>query len=139
MFHFYNPGNVRKAKLFLTFSGGTEMELWREMGQSTPSIRCFIGIALKSTNHLVCITESAIRIFTWKHLCWSLFLKRDSSSCFPVNITKYLRAPILENICERLFRIWQPLHLRKAVYRDVYRTLSFIYGGAFCEVPLSII
>ena len=44
------------------------MELWREMGQSTPSIRCFIGIALKSTNHLVCITESAIRIFTWKHL-----------------------------------------------------------------------
>ena len=46
-------------------------------------------------------------IFTWKHLCWSLFLikfikKRLQHSCSTVNITKFLRAPILEDIYERL-------------------------------------
>ena len=54
-------------------------------------------------------------IFIGKRLCWSLFitklqayrpailLKRDSKhSCFPVNIAKFLRTPILKNICERL-------------------------------------
>ena len=47
-------------------------------------------------------------IFTRKHLCWSLFLiklqaKRDSSKRrLPVNIAKYLRTPLLKNICERL-------------------------------------
>ena len=34
-------------------------------------------------------------IFTGKHLCWNQFLVQ--------NIAKYLRAPILKNICERLF------------------------------------
>ena len=33
-------------------------------------------------------------LFTRKHLCWSLFLIQ--------NIAKFLRAPILKNICERL-------------------------------------
>ena len=55
-------------------------------------------------------------IFTEKHLCWSLFLnknaglqswnfikKRLQHRFFPVNIAKFLRAPVLENICERLF------------------------------------
>ena len=51
---------------------------------------------------------------TGKHRCWSLFLikfqgfslvnllKRDSETgvCFPVNLVKFLRTPILENICE---------------------------------------
>ena len=51
---------------------------------------------------------------TRKHRCWSLFfikfqgfslvnvLKRDSETgiCFPVNLVKFLRTPILENICE---------------------------------------
>ena len=29
-------------------------------------------------------------------------LKRDSNSCFPVNIAKFLGAPVLKNICEWL-------------------------------------
>ena len=33
-------------------------------------------------------------LLTWKHLCWSLFLI--------LSIAKFLRAPILKNICERL-------------------------------------
>ena len=53
---------------------------------------------------------------TEKHHCWSLFLinfqgfrlvnllKRDSKTgvCFPVDLVKFLRAPILENICKLL-------------------------------------
>ena len=54
-------------------------------------------------------------IFTEKHLRWSLFLnkntvlqtwnffkKRLQHRFFPVNIAKFLRKPVLENICERL-------------------------------------
>ena len=56
-------------------------------------------------------------IFTEKHLRWSLFLnknaglqswnfikKRLQHRFFPVNIAKFLRAPVLENICEWLFK-----------------------------------
>ena len=55
-------------------------------------------------------------IFTEKNLRWSLFLnknadlsswnfikKRLQHRFFTVNIAKFLRAPVLENICERLF------------------------------------
>ena len=55
-------------------------------------------------------------IFIEKHLRWSLFLnknvgfqswnfikKRLQHRFFPVNIAKFLRTPVLENICERLF------------------------------------
>ena len=51
-----------------------------------------------------------------KQLCWSLFFnknadlqswnfikKRLQHRCFPVNIAKSLRTPVLKNICERLF------------------------------------
>ena len=54
--------------------------------------------------------------FTGKHLCQSLFFnkvaglrpatfllkKTPQHRCFPVNITKFLRTPILKNISERL-------------------------------------
>ena len=55
-------------------------------------------------------------IFTEKHLRWSLLLsknagpqswnfikKRLQHKFVPVNIAKFLRTPIFENICERLF------------------------------------
>ena len=29
-------------------------------------------------------------------------LKRDSNTCFPVKSVKFLRTPILKNVCERL-------------------------------------
>ena len=60
-------------------------------------------------------------IFTGKQLCWCLFLikfqaclkacnvikKRLQHKCFPVNIPKFLRTPILKNICRHLLRsIW---------------------------------
>ena len=56
-------------------------------------------------------------IFTEKHLRWSLFLNKNAglqswnfikkmlqhNRFFPVNIAKFLRAPVLENTCEQLF------------------------------------
>ena len=55
-------------------------------------------------------------IFTEKHLRWGLFLNKSAGlqswnfiknrlqhRFFPVNIAKFLKAPILQNICERLF------------------------------------
>ena len=67
-------------------------------------------------------------IFTEKHLYCSLFLmklkacnfikKRLQQKCFPVNIAKFLRTPILKNICEWLllnyfspFQTSQSIHL----------------------------
>ena len=55
----------------------------------------------------------SVAIFTEKHLRWSLLLimfskfsnfikKRLQRRCFPVNIVKILRTPILNDICERL-------------------------------------
>ena len=45
--------------------------------------------------------------FTGKQLCQSLFLMKFLKNtlrhrCFPVNIAKFLRTPILKSICERL-------------------------------------
>ena len=67
-------------------------------------------------SHQGCSTKKALlknfAIFTGKQQCWSLFLiklqtgtfikKRLQQSCFPVNIVKSSRTPILKNICERL-------------------------------------
>ena len=42
-------------------------------------------------------------VVTRKHLCCSLYLiKFFQHRCFPVNVAKFLRTPILKNICERL-------------------------------------
>ena len=45
--------------------------------------------------------------FTGKHLRWSLFLinfieKRFQHRCLPVKFSKFLRTPILKNVCKRL-------------------------------------
>ena len=50
--------------------------------------------------------------FTGKHLCWSLFWNfiknRLQHRCFPVKFAKFLRTPILKNICERLLLFVSP-------------------------------
>ena len=56
-------------------------------------------------------------IFIGLHLCWGVFInenadlqscnfikKRLHQWCFPVNIAKILRTPVLKNICEQLFK-----------------------------------
>ena len=57
-----------------------------------------------------------LAIFTGKHLWRNLFCNENADlqfcnfiqrrlqpKCFPVNIAKFLRTPVLKNICERLF------------------------------------
>ena len=58
------------------------------------------------------VSQKNFAISTGKHLCWNLFLinlqacnfikKRFQHRCFPGNIAKFLRIPILTNIRERL-------------------------------------
>ena len=61
--------------------------------------------------HLRCSVKKVVlknfAIFTGKHLCWSLFLikfikQRLQHRCFPVNISKFLRIPILKIIYGQL-------------------------------------
>ena len=63
-----------------------------------------------------------LAIFTRKHLRQRFFLiklpiwrpsKEDSNRCFPVNIAKFLRIPIVKNICERHTKIF--LHFNPEV------------------------
>ena len=59
------------------------------------------------------------QLFTGKHLCWSLFFQHRR---FPVNITKFLRTPILKNICKWLLLnilewfVWEKKSSKLKVY-----------------------
>ena len=58
------------------------------------------------SDHWRCFIEKVYRNFAklaGKHLCWSLFLKRNSTTgVFPVDFAKILRTPISKNICKML-------------------------------------
>ena len=76
--------------------------------------------------------------FTRKRLCWSLFLtklqvkKRPQDSCFTVKFAKYLRTPILKNICEWLLLYW------KSLVCNGYNSWNFphISEPKFCLTPV---
>ena len=61
---------------------------------------------MPTNSHRRCsVKKSVLRnfaIFTGKYLCASLYLKFFQQRYFPVNVAKFLRTPILKNICERL-------------------------------------
>ena len=64
----------------------------------------FFYISFYGSSHWKCSANTVVlknfANFTGKHLCWSLQQKkRLQHRCFPV---KFLRAPILKNICEWL-------------------------------------
>ena len=53
--------------------------------------------------------KNCSKIFTGKHLCWSLaslLKKKLENRCFPLNIAKLLRTPVLKNIWERPFLVF---------------------------------
>ena len=78
----------------------------------------FFYISIYGSSHRRCSVEKGVyknfANFTGKNLFWSLFLikfqgqacnfikKRLQHRCFPAKFAKFLRTPILENICERL-------------------------------------
>ena len=55
-------------------------------------------------------------------------LKRDSNTVFPVNIGKFLRTPILKNICERLL-LYKTFHDGKVLspYKVTYQKNVFFF------------
>ena len=89
-----------------------ETEQWREMGQRASSQNVqkqpgevffekrysekFCNIHRKTS-----VLESLFHKVAALKAC-SFNKKRIQHRCFPVNIAKFLRAPILKNICERL-------------------------------------
>ena len=52
-------------------------------------VYCNVAAVKISVLSLYCQFWTVLCHIHWKHLCW--LLKRDSSSCFPVNIAKFLR------------------------------------------------
>ena len=80
----------------------------------------------RSNQRIYSVKKAVLKRFAnvkGKHLCWSLFLmksyafrpsillKRDSKiNFFLVKFAKFLRTPILKNICERLLCISYDLH-----------------------------
>ena len=71
------------------------------------------------------VTLKNFTIFTGIYLCWSLFLKtcnfikkRLQHKCFPVNIAKFSRTPILKNNCKRLLLItYKICFLKNVLFR----------------------
>ena len=61
---------------------------------------------VKSSRRRCSVKKSVLKNFTGKNLCWSLFLikllARLQHRCFPMKFKKFLRTPIVKNICERL-------------------------------------
>ena len=68
-------------------------------------------------------------VFTGRHLCWSLFLKklhfwnfiktRLQHKCSSVNLVKFLGTPILKNTCKRLLLNIQIIKISWTVYTIV--------------------
>ena len=61
----------------------------------------FVLSTLLSSSH---IPEAATGSFLWKKVFLKILqISQENTRCFPVKTAKLLRAPILQNICERLF------------------------------------
>ena len=89
------------------------------------------------SSHRRCSIKKAIKlfvIFTGKHLCWGLFSnkvaglqvcnfikKRLQHRYFLVNIGKFIRTPILKNICE-----WLLPHFWKVFCKNVFQIITLM-------------
>ena len=79
-------------------------------------------VEFRSSHRACSVKKAALKyfvIFTGKYLWWSVLLikawnvikKRLQHRCFPVNIAKLLRTPILKNICERLLLLPEKIYI----------------------------
>ena len=77
---------------------------------------------------------------------WDFIKKRLQLSCFPLNIAKFLRTPILKNICERvLLRVLKPtsclfLYPLETSKNESFRYFQWVYketnGAEWVNTPL---
>ena len=78
--------------------------------------------------------------FTWKHLCRSLkpatlLKKRLRLSYFPVNFTKFLRTPFLQNTSRRLLLwIWENAEHKKLRIQTFFRSEICLRDIKFCFI-----
>ena len=105
----------------------------------------------RSNQRIYSVKKAVLKRFAnvkGKHLCWSLFLmksyafrrstllKRDSKiNFFLVKFAKFLRTPILKNICKRLLCISYDLHkyvshVKKKLPIDLYKIYEL-----FAKIP----
>ena len=90
-----------------------------------------------TSSHGSCSINKAVHkifaIFIRKHLCWNLFLIklqifRLQHSCFPVNMTKFLRRHISKKVCEQLLLLiiveGNKIFLKKACFTFIARTFA---------------
>ena len=92
LFIIFHNGHLSEASLIPNILKWQERKIFSKLVPSqTPS----------RTSHRRCSVKKGVlktlQNFTGKHLRWSLFL---SFRCFLVKFVKFLRAPILKNICE---------------------------------------
>ena len=94
LFIIFHNGHLSEASLIPNILKWQERKIFSKLVPSqTPS----------RTSHRRCSVKKGVlktlQNFTGKHLRWSLFL---SFRCFLVKFVKFLRTPILKNICEWL-------------------------------------
>ena len=110
-FLFYNNKNSETAIFVLSIYGDPDETFHHDfycfiVVKIKLKLRTFVFVrACRSSHQSRSKIKSVLKnfvIFTEKHLCWSHIKKRLQQKCFLENIAKFLRASLLENICERL-------------------------------------
>ena len=90
--------------------------------------------------------------FTGKHQLWSLFLiklqtwrsaKRLQYKCFPVNIAKFLRAPLLQNTCCIIMKFYKDIcslffltdwrHMGRKDTIEIFSVINFFISPGWAE------
>ena len=95
-------------------------------------------------NHRRCSIKKAVlknfAKFTGKQLKACNFIKkRLQHRCFPVNIAKFLRTPILKNICKPLLLIFLiPLGITASAKKVRCLTTHFLSMFLFIKQPLEV-
>ena len=70
--------------------------------------------------------ESLYNKATGLEIC-NFIKKRLQCRCFPENIAKFLRTPILKNFCERLLLDWGGLGIKGEI---IYFKILFLFGNS---------
>ena len=100
---------------------------------------------MSRSSHQRCSMKNAVlknfAILTGKHLCWSFFItkfikNRLQHMCFPVNIAKFLRTPILRNICKLLLlNVWRWFYCTDYLVRTNHWLRSYVDSKALNLQP----
>ena len=97
------PATLQK----ISFITGIFQRLWLQRSEHLFLRICFSGcfrifvIAVCQVHYFCKRIQEFFQQYPWCKL-WNIVKKRLQHKCFPVNMARFLRTPILENFCERL-------------------------------------